>query len=102
MNELELETLLSSENLNRADLLKCARLLQQKVAPDVLVGIYEKLYNTRAEAIDGYLAVLLELQMIDKFREVLENNDEKELDKFRVLLFLRDNGKHYDLSLFNE
>jgi len=100
MDEAELEVLLSDPVLSKQGLIEAAKTLQSVLNPDALVALFEKLYNGRIEACDAFLYVLFELQMIDRAREVLENSDEEDLIKFKLLLFLKDHGKHCDTSLF--
>ncbi|MBE0494902.1 MAG: fatty-acid--CoA ligase [Campylobacterales bacterium] len=100
MEEIECEALLASPALSKQGLIKAAKILLPILNPDAVVLLFEKLYNARVEACDAFLYVLFELQMIDRVREVLENSDKDDLVKFKLLLFLRDHGKHCDTSLF--
>jgi hypothetical protein len=38
--------------------------------------------------------------MIDRAREILENSDAEDFKEFKLLLFLRDHGKHCETSFF--
>lgn len=100
VEEIEVEALLSNPNLTKQGLIEAAKILQTSLNPDALVVLFEKLYNQRVEACEAFLYVLFELQMIDRVREVLENSDEEDLVKFKLLLFLKDHGKHCDTALF--
>ena len=100
MNEEELATLIGSVKMTRDEYISASKILKTKLNPDTLIALFEKLYNASNDAADAYLYVLFELQMIDKAREVLENSDADEFEKFKILLFLRDNGKNSDIELF--
>ena len=95
-----LENLLKSESLSRKGLIEAAQILQKKLTPDGIVALFEKLYNARSEASDAYLYLLFELQMIDRAREILENSEAEDFKEFKLLLFLRDHGKHCETSFF--
>jgi hypothetical protein len=100
IEDTELEALVKNPILTKQGLIEAAKILQPTMNPDALVAFFEKLYNARIEACEAFLYVLFELQMIDRAREVLENSDDDELEKFKLLLFLRDHGKHCDTSFF--
>lgn len=100
MNEDELVELLSSIKMSRDEYISAAKTLKTKLNPDTLIALFEKLYNADNDAADAYLFILFELQIIDKAREVLENSDDDEFEKFKILLFLRDHGKNSNIELF--
>jgi len=95
-----LEELLKSDTLRKKGLVKAAQILKKKLSPDGVIALFEKLYNVRAEASDAFLYLLFELQMIDRAREILENSEADDFKEFKLLLFLRDHGKHCETSFF--
>lgn len=97
-----IEEMLMQFKATRDDYLQLAYEMKLKLAPDELIALFEKLYNSpeHTVAAEAYLYVLYELQMIDQIREILENSDEDEYTKFKTLLFLRDHGKNVDSGLF--
>lgn len=95
-----LENLLKLEALGRKGLIEAAKILQTKLTPDGIVALFEKLYNARVEASEAFLYLLFELQMIDRAREILENSEAEDFKEFKLLLFLRDHGKHCETSFF--
>jgi hypothetical protein len=95
-----IENLLTQFKADSQDYLELAREIKVKLDPDAMIVLFEKLYNsTEHVAVDAYLYVLYELQMIDKMREILENSEENEFIKFKTLLFLRDNGRNVNSDL---
>jgi len=98
----EIQDLLMKFKANREDYLELAYEIKSKLDPDALIALFEKLYNSpeHSAAADAYLYVLNELQMIDKVREILENSDEDEFEKWKTILFLRDHGKNVNSGLF--
>jgi hypothetical protein len=100
MENEPLEELLKLEALSKKGLIEAAKILQKKLTPDGAIALFEKLYNARADASDAFLYLLFELQMIDRAREILENSDAEDFKEFKLLLFLRDHGKHCETSFF--
>jgi len=98
----DIQELLMQFKANREDYLELAYEIKNKLDPDALISLFEKLYNSNEHAAvsDAYLYVLYELQMIDKIRDILENSDEEDFVKWKTILFLRDNGKNVDSGLF--
>lgn len=98
----EIQELLMQFKANREDYLELAYEIKTKLEPDALIALFEKLYNSpdHSAAADAYLYVLNELQMIDKIRDILENSDEDEFEKWKTILFLRDHGKNVNSGLF--
>lgn len=97
-----IEDLLMKFKASREDYLELAYEIKNKLSPDALIALFEKLYNSPDHIAvgDAYLYVLYELQMIDKIRDILDNSDEDEFVKFKTLIFLRDNGKNVDSGIF--
>jgi len=101
MDLKSIEDMLDQFNADHADYLELAHEIKIKLAPDVLIALFEKLYNTKGSVVaDAYLYVLYDLQMIDKIREILANSDREDFEKFKIVLFLRDNGKTIDIDKF--
>ena len=101
MDVASIEKMLGEFSAERADYMDLAKMLKQKLAPDVLIALFEKLYNSKGSvAADAYLYVLYDLQMIDRIREILLNSEPEDFVKFKTLLFLRDNGKSIDIDKF--
>ena len=98
----EIQELLMQFKANREDYLELAYEIKTKLEPDALIALFEKLYNSsdHSAAADAYLYVLNELQMIDKVREILDNSDKDEFEKWKTILFLRDHGKSVNSGLF--
>jgi len=88
-------------NFNKEDFIHLAKKLKNKLNPDRLILLFEKLaHEFPQDAGEGYLYVLFELQMVDTAREYLENSSEEEYPVFKYLLFLKDSGKNFDTDLF--
>lgn len=92
-------SILNKSEFTAQDFIDFALKLKNKLDPDQLMSIFEKLKNERSNALEAYLCVLYDLQMLDKLREIL-NAENDEFEKIRILLFLRDSGKRASLDLF--
>jgi hypothetical protein len=92
--------LLEKSNLTPKDYLACARILKTSLEPDALLKLFDHLQTKKHEASFAYLYVLFELRLIDKARDFLDDNTlDNDFEKFRILLYLRDQGKVVDTDL---
>ncbi|NPA73924.1 MAG: hypothetical protein GXO12_04365 [Epsilonproteobacteria bacterium] len=96
----ELYELIKSFDYSKTEYVKLAKKLKQFLNPETLISLYEKLSTEKDAAMQAYLYILFEYQMIDKAREILESSAKNELEKFKYFLFLRDNGKNFDIDIF--
>lgn len=92
-------TLLNSKEFSEDDFIHFAKKLRNSFAPEQLKAMFEKLSNEKADAGEAYLYVLYEIGMIDELREQIGRSDGDEHEKFKILLFLKDNGKSIPASL---
>jgi len=82
------------------EFIELAKRLKVKLNPDAVIVFYDKLYASYPEALEGYLYLLFELQMIDSIREIITDCDAPVCKKYEYLLFLRDSGKNFHIELF--
>jgi len=94
----EILKITKSLNYSKEEYLTLAKLYKDGLTPDKLLELFEKISEEVEVAADAYLFVLLELEMIDKAKEVLSGYPEDEFTVFRALLDLKDAGKHYSLD----
>ncbi len=85
-------------DFNKDDYLTFAKLYKKSVQPDELIKMFETISNDNELAMDAYLVVLFEYEMIDKVRETLNGYKKEEYQSFRALLDLKDSGKYYTLE----
>ncbi|MDR0665818.1 MAG: hypothetical protein LBF71_00215 [Campylobacteraceae bacterium] len=95
----EIQEILETSDLNQEEFLSTAKTLKTAMEPDALLKLYDNMQSKNHHASFAYLYILFELRLIEKAREFLENNEDGEFEKFRILLFLRDNGKITDTDL---
>ncbi|MDR2081696.1 MAG: hypothetical protein LBP54_07435 [Campylobacteraceae bacterium] len=100
LNINEIKELLEKTQMNSNEFLSTAKVLKTVIEPDELLKLYDHLQSKNQHAAFAYLYILFELRLIEKAREFLENNEESgEFEKFKILLFLRDNEKNIDTDL---
>ncbi len=88
-------------NFNKEDLVKLVKKLRDKLTPDERVKLAEDILSSFPDmGGEAYLYTMFDLQLIDKAREYLENSSKNEYTKFKHLLFLKDNGKTFDINIF--
>ncbi|MDR0579628.1 MAG: hypothetical protein LBG21_03395 [Campylobacteraceae bacterium] len=95
----EIKELLEKTPINSNEFLSTAKILKSAIEPDTLLKLYDNVQSKNHHAAFAYLYILFELRLIEKAREFLESSEESEFEKFRILLFLRDNGKIVDTDL---
>ena len=96
----DLKELLGKFNFDKSEYIKYAKKLKTLLNPEAVLSIYEDLSNDKEEALQAYLYLLFEFQMIDKARELLQSVQSKEANKFKYILELKDCGKSFDIDIF--
>lgn len=98
LSKEEILRITKSLNYSKEEYITLAKLYKEGLTPDKLLQLFETISDENEVAIDAYLYVLLELEMIDKLKEILSGYPEEDYVAFRALLDLRDAGKHYSLE----
>jgi hypothetical protein len=83
---------------SKEDFINLAKLYKNNMLPDDLLKIFEEISNTNELALDSYLYVLFEYEMIDTIRDIFSSSAQDELLPYKALLDLKDAGKHYTLD----
>ncbi len=96
----ELKELLKQFDFDKRDYLMYAKKLKTLLGPEAVLSTFETLSNEKEEALQAYLYLLFEFQMIDKARELLLSLQSKECKKFKYILELKDCGKNFDIDIF--
>ncbi len=87
-------------DFDKASYLNYAKKIKTLLNPEAALTLFERISSEKDSAMQAYLYLLFEFGMIDKAREILENMDKKECEKFRYFLYLRDSGKNFDIDIF--
>ena len=95
----KIKDIVSKSNFNRDDFINLANILKS-FEPDILISIFEALSGRFEEAEEAYIYILLQLEMIDKAKEILDLSSEKEFLKLKAYLSLKEAGEHFQIELF--
>ncbi len=99
INEADIDELINDTQMNKDEYLEVAKILKKDINPDTLVTMFERIFNKDNNAGKAYIYILIELQMLEKAQDVLDNSDEDEYEEFKTYLFLREKGQKTDLKL---
>ncbi len=80
------------------EFLTLAKLYKDALNPDKLLDLFETLSNDNEAAAGAYFYILLELEMIEKLKDLLSGYNDDEHKAIRAVLDLKDAGKHYSLE----
>lgn len=94
----ELIKYIKQTELNKQEFLEIAKLYKTSLTPDEIIGLFEELSNANEAALDAYVYILFEYEMIDKIRDIFSSTSSDELTAFKALLELKDSGKQYTLD----
>ena len=94
----ELIKYIKQTELNKQEFLEIAKLYKTSLTPDEIIGLFEELSNGNEAALDAYVYILFEYEMIDKIRDIFSSTSSDELTAFKALLELKDSGKQYTLD----
>lgn len=94
----ELVKYIKQAEFTRQEFLEIAKLYKNSLTPDSIIHVFEELSNTNDLALDAYVYILFEYEMIDKIRDIFASTSDEELTAFKALLELKDSGKHYTID----
>ncbi|TDJ86563.1 hypothetical protein E2O24_04100 [Campylobacter volucris] len=93
----EIEILLSMNEINEQIFLQSAKILCKKIEPQNLIVLFKKVKDTHAQAFRAYCYILAEFGMYEELMSEL-GNDQQEFKDFRLVLFLKEHNKKFDLD----
>jgi len=85
-------------DFTKQDFIYLAKLYKNNMLPDDLLKIFEEISNNNDLALDSYMYVLFEYEMLDNIRDVFASTAQDELLPYKALLDLKDSGKQYTLD----
>lgn len=100
MTRDDLINLLSSQEFSESEYIKMAKTLKDKLEPETLVAIFDRLKDLKPDAAEAYLYLMYEFGMIEELKEKLMYSDGGDYEKFEILVYLRDHGKNVPASYF--
>ncbi len=98
LNAEELVKYIKQAEFTRVEFLEIAKLYKSSLTPDTIIGVFEELSNDNDAALDAYVYILFEYEMIDKIRDIFASTSDDELTAFKALLELKDSGKQYTID----
>ncbi len=96
----ELKEMFDEYDFSKGEYIKYAKELKTLLNPEAVLSIFDGISNEKEEALQAYLYLLFEFQMIDKARELLQSVNSVECEKFKYILELKDCGKNFDIDIF--
>ena len=94
------EIIMAIKNLSGDDFVNIAKEIKEIFLPEDRLKLFEELKNINEKSQNAYFYTLLDLEMIQKATEELENFEENEFLAIRAFLELKKCGKNYNLELF--
>lgn len=98
LSKEEIVKYIKNIDFTKQDFINLAKLYKNNMLPDDLLKIFEEISNTNEQALDSYLYVLFEYEMIDTIRDIFNSSAQDELLPYKALLELKDAGKNYTLD----
>lgn len=98
LSKEEIQKITKSLDYTEQEFLTLAKLYKDALNPDKLLDLFETLSNDNEAAVGAYFYILLELEMIDKLKDLLSGYNDDEHKAIRAVLDLKDAGKHYSLE----
>lgn len=85
-------------DFNKDDYVNLVKMYKSSITPDELITMFETLSNEIEESVDAYFYVLMEFEMVDKVRELLNAYGAHEYTAYRALIDLKDSGRNYTID----
>jgi hypothetical protein len=94
----ELIKYLKPIELSSKEFIDIARMYKNSLTPDEVIDLFETLSNNNENALNAYVYILFEFEMIEKVRDIFLSSSSEEFIAYKALLDLRDAGKHYTID----
>ena len=102
--ELSLEDILEfarnvTQAINSLGYIELAMSVRTALIPEERMKLFDTLSDEEFEVSEALLYTLLDLEMIDMARELLDNYEEKDFPKYRAFIALKDSGYSCNIDL---
>lgn len=94
----EIINIIKKVEFTKEDFINMAKSYKTTMLPDQLIKLFEDISSFNDTAMEAYLYILFEFEMIDNVREIIANSSKDEYLPYKALLDLKDAGKHYSLD----
>lgn len=98
LSKEEIQRITKSLDYTEQEFLTLAKLYKDALSPDKLLDLFETLSNDNEAAVGAYFYILLELEMIERLKDLLSGYNDNEHKAIKAVLDLKDAGKHYSLE----
>lgn len=95
----EVIELIKDVKFSKDDYLKLVQDYKEKLDPDSMVKLAEDLSNSDDNALESYVYILMEYELLDNVRDIIATSGQDELLPYKALLDLKDAGKHYTFDM---
>jgi hypothetical protein len=95
-----LETYIKQNKLTTREYINLAKVMKNLYTPEEQLKLFENLYENNEDGLEGYLYVLLDLEMINDAKALLEDLDSNECLRIRAYLDLKESKHQYTLDFF--
>jgi hypothetical protein len=89
---------ISKTTFTKEEFINIAKIYKNSISPDDLINIFEEISTKNELAIESYLYVLFEYEMLDDIRETFASSSSEDLIPYKLLLELKESGKQYTLD----
>lgn len=94
----EIKKYAKEAKFNKEDYIKLAKFYKKSFQPDEIITMFDDISTEIDLAMDAYLYILFEYEMIDKARDLLRVYGAHEFTAFRALIDLKDAGRNYTIE----
>lgn len=96
----EIRNIAKDADYAKKDYIALAKKLKECFPPDGWIGLFEYLADHDEDAEESIIYVLLELEMVDRAKERINNAPDKNMQKFEAYLALKECDRHFPIDLF--
>jgi hypothetical protein len=98
LSKEELLKYIKAIELDAKEFIDIAQMYKNSLSPDEVIDVFEALSNSNENALNAYVYILIEFEMIEKVRDIFLSSSSEEFIAYKALLDLRDAGKHYTID----
>lgn len=96
----EIRNIAKDAGYMKNDYIALAKKLKERFPPDSWIGLFEYLADHDENAEESIIYVLLELEMVDRAKERINNAPDENMQKFEAYLALKECDRHFPIDIF--
>ena len=86
-------------DFTKVDFFRLNEIYKNKISPDELIKMMEKINSKYESAFEAYLYILLDYEMVDEANDLLTTSDKHQYLPYKALIDLKSSGKHYSVDM---